>query len=122
MSVFSPLDEGYIELEDTYICKDYGFASVMRWLGTWHASQNSATDKVRRLNLSGGCKAKFLLTPRRQVSGLKKAFRIQNLILEKVKYMFQMHLRMFKNNYKAGKTRFLKYKEKNFNEGRVTRY
>ena len=39
-------DQGYIELVDTYICKDYGFASVMRWLGTWHASKPSATDKV----------------------------------------------------------------------------
>ena len=39
-------DQGYIELVDTYICKDYGFASVMRWLMTWHASKPSATDKV----------------------------------------------------------------------------
>lgn len=46
MNPYQLADQGYLELNDTYICKDYGFASVMRWLGTWHASKGSATDKV----------------------------------------------------------------------------
>lgn len=45
MNPYQLADQGYLELNDTYICKDYGFASVMRWLGTWHASKGSATDK-----------------------------------------------------------------------------
>lgn len=38
-------NDGYIELSDTYICKEYGFKAVMKWLKTWHASETSAIQK-----------------------------------------------------------------------------
>ena len=40
----------YIELKDTYICKDFGFSSVMKWLSNWKASKKSALDKVKTIN------------------------------------------------------------------------
>jgi hypothetical protein len=43
-------NDGYIELSDTYICKEYGFKAVMKWLKTWHASETSAIQKVSILN------------------------------------------------------------------------
>jgi len=38
-------DKKYLELKETYICKDFGFSSVMKWLSNWKASKKSAIDK-----------------------------------------------------------------------------